>query len=155
MVYVPLDVHFTMEMTGTGHRTNRCWIRAEKPSSSAENETIHVIREKRGRARLQGETDKEIMLYRGESLVIPFKRCVYEMALPFGSNRDQNNSASGCTFENREARAQERARRRGASRRFASRGIYKPQPPGLSGPLRVSEMYQVSFQVLYLFRKMA
>lgn len=66
------------------------------------------------KANSQGEADKEMILNRGEQLFISLKHHVYKPALPFGSNHDQNKSASGCTFENTHTQtpgANERAQR--------------------------------------------
>lgn len=111
-------------------------------------------------ASLQGETDKEIIPNRGEELFLSLKHHVYKLVLPFGSNHDQNNSASGCTFENthRDPVHTSARRQRGEPHiawRFSSRGIHKPQTSWCSlTPLSLMfKMYQILFQVLHLSRK--
>lgn len=111
-------------------------------------------------ASLQGETDKEIIPNRGEELFLSLKHHVYKLVLPFGSNHDQNNSASGCTFENthRDPVQMSARRQRGEPHiawRFSSRGIHKPQTSWCSlTPLSLMfKMYQILFQVLHLSRK--
>lgn len=81
---------------------------------------------------LPGETDKEIIPNRGEELLLYLKHHVYKTVLPFGSNHDQNNRASGCTFENTHRDPVQTSARREKGEphspwRFSSRGIHKPQ----------------------------
>lgn len=92
------------------------------------------------KANPQGETDKEIILRWDELLFLSFKHCVYKVVLPFGSNHDQNNSASGCTFENTEKpSAHERAQRAEGRSTHCSGGLQagestNPKPPGAHLP---------------------
>lgn len=86
------------------------------------------------KANLQGENDKEVIPNQGEQLFISLKHHVYQIVLPFGLNHEQNNSASGCTFENAQRpSANERAQRGEGNPHIAlevsSRGIL--QTPNL------------------------
>lgn len=103
-------------------------------------------------ARLQGETDKEIIPNRGEELFLSLKHHVYKLVLPFGSNHDQNNSASGCTFENTHRDPVQMSARRQRGEPHSALEVFKqgnPQTPNLlvftHPPSLMFKMYQILF----------